>query len=57
MEDNSDFFLKLLMCLASEQKSDETEDFRGIIYLADMNDYKVLKGIGTRPEEESYYEK
>ena len=26
MEDNNDFFLRLLMCLGSEQKSDETEE-------------------------------
>ena len=33
-------------------KADENEDFNGIVYAINTNEYKVLKGIGTKPEDE-----
>ena len=33
-------------------KGDTNEDFNGIIYCSNKNNYSVLKGIGTIPEEE-----
>ena len=33
-------------------KSDANEEFNGIIYVTDGTNYSVLKGLGSRPEEE-----
>ena len=48
----SDIESQTIITCKNITKADANEDFSGIIYAANGDEYAVLKGIGSRPEEE-----